>query len=528
MTLVSRFLYPPALALVLVFLDEAGRLDNEHTKIDNLNDIDDCDRGAAPKLSICSYANSIVSSNFALSSSTTDGSSVPSSVFDHKAHKESRDECLLRPAQEALSRHLCSRDKDLTILAEDGIFVNPSGAKNFLSPIAITYVSDEVVTSMPARHRHITIHARIAGVFPDSFPDGLESDDEVLLRPMVTLDVDELTASQLRDVLCGWELWVDTATLKVPFPQNFDPLNPAHYSPNDPHAEVHGVMAELYLDLAPSLRQLLVDRNRKRSFISSNGQIRCTCAASLLENPGKPSELYPLWPRLLFPNQNTSSTHPFQCMALVKFLKIILYGPSSIDSSGTGNRVAESGPLGCEKDHRGDDCNGSDPPRPVIYKDQGPQWRYLNERFKLFLNQGHGGDVEDLLKRLQQAELSEVTCLSSPPAHVAQPMGAAERRSSTEVQAPVNDQMGQPPKDANTDTKLMADDHELDIAVRRPKRQSKKKQPPLKSFLQTVALLDQALTILGPCENWGSVLMGMNGNEATQELIRLKRDIWSG
>ncbi|KAI9430755.1 hypothetical protein H4582DRAFT_2063409 [Lactarius indigo] len=90
MTLVSRFLYPPALALVLVFLDEAGRLDNEHTKIDNLNDIDDCDRGAAPKLSICSYANSIVSSNFALSSSTTDGSSVPSSVFDHKAHKESK------------------------------------------------------------------------------------------------------------------------------------------------------------------------------------------------------------------------------------------------------------------------------------------------------------------------------------------------------------------------------------------------------------------------------------------------------
>ncbi|KAH9037633.1 hypothetical protein EDB85DRAFT_1935628 [Lactarius pseudohatsudake] len=38
---------------------------------------------------------------------------------------------------------------------------------------------------------------------------------------------------------------------------------------------------------------------------------------------------------------------------------------------------------------------------------------------------------------------------------------------------------------------------------------------------RTVALLDQALSILGPRENWGSVLSGVNGNEATQELIGL-------
>ncbi|KAI9433159.1 hypothetical protein H4582DRAFT_2187437 [Lactarius indigo] len=503
---------------------------------------------------------------------------------------------------------------------------------------------------------------------PDSFPDGLESDDEALLRPMVTLDVDELTASQLRDSLKNiqidyqllvekykalkidrdelaasrrptnaaraprgslsgeskeishaggrfsvvGELWVDTATLEVPFPQNFDPLNPARYSPDDPHAEVRGVMAELYLDLAPSLRQLLADRNRKRSFISiflkqlnqerANSVHLVRTYAShvlevdstfflktfdrtsapvlrrLLENPGKPSELYPLWPRLLFPDQDTSSTRPFQCMALVKFLKIILYGPSSIDGSGTGNRAPKAVLWGvkrttagmiamaatlliyaCSQDQSFTRTKG---PSGVIWKERFKLYKesiirfpisYRTELFSWFnghlfktdleaatsssgtgsLNQGHGGDVEDLLKRLQQAELSEVTCLSSPPAHVAQPMGAADddpalipytqSPSSNGVRgpAPVNDQMGQPPKDANTDTKLMADDHELDIAVRRPKRQSKKKQPPLKSFLQTVALLDQALTILGPCENWGSVLMGMNGNEATRELIRL-------
>ena len=40
--------------------------------------------------SASSYANSIVSSNFTLSSSTTDGSSAPSSLFDHKPREESK------------------------------------------------------------------------------------------------------------------------------------------------------------------------------------------------------------------------------------------------------------------------------------------------------------------------------------------------------------------------------------------------------------------------------------------------------
>jgi hypothetical protein len=38
---------------------------------------------------------------------------------------------------------------------------------------------------------------------------------------------------------------------------------------------------------------------------------------------------------------------------------------------------------------------------------------------------------------------------------------------------------------------------------------------------QARALLDQALFVLGPRENWGFVLTDVNGNEATQELIGL-------
>ncbi|KAI9466556.1 hypothetical protein BJY52DRAFT_1232789 [Lactarius psammicola] len=38
---------------------------------------------------------------------------------------------------------------------------------------------------------------------------------------------------------------------------------------------------------------------------------------------------------------------------------------------------------------------------------------------------------------------------------------------------------------------------------------------------QAVALLDQALSVLGPRENWGPVLTDVNGNEATRELIGL-------
>jgi len=46
--------------------------------------------GDYASVSVSSFANSIVSSNFTLSSSTTDGSSAPSSLFDHKPREESK------------------------------------------------------------------------------------------------------------------------------------------------------------------------------------------------------------------------------------------------------------------------------------------------------------------------------------------------------------------------------------------------------------------------------------------------------
>ncbi|KAH9161732.1 hypothetical protein EDB89DRAFT_1913721 [Lactarius sanguifluus] len=122
------------------------------------------------------------------------------------------------------------------------------------------------------------------------FPDGFESDNEVLLQPVMPSAVNELTVEELcelfktlqidylaekykalkidcdelaasrrptnaarapRGSLSGeskeislaggrfsvvGELWVDATMLDVAFPHGFDPLNPAHYSANDPHA----------------------------------------------------------------------------------------------------------------------------------------------------------------------------------------------------------------------------------------------------------------------------------------------------
>ncbi|KAN0103716.1 hypothetical protein V8E52_003121, partial [Russula decolorans] len=56
--------------------------------------------GDYPSVSfVPSYAHSVVSSNFTLSSGTTDGSSAPSSIFDHnKPRNEPQDECVFEPA----------------------------------------------------------------------------------------------------------------------------------------------------------------------------------------------------------------------------------------------------------------------------------------------------------------------------------------------------------------------------------------------------------------------------------------------
>ncbi|KAH9033614.1 hypothetical protein EDB85DRAFT_1890140 [Lactarius pseudohatsudake] len=458
----------------------------------------------------------------------------------------------------------------------------------------------------------------------DPFPDGFESDNEVLLQPVTPSAVNELTVGELRELfktlqldyqslakkykalkidrdelaasrrpanaaraprgslsgeskeisLAGGrfsvagELWVDAAMLDVTFPQGFDPLNPARYSANDPHANARGVMAELYLDLAPHLQQLLMDRDRKKSFKSiflrqlnqeraNSVHLTCTYAGKvlqvdsncfftrtfdrtnvpalrrLLENPNKPSDLYPLWSPLLFPNQDIHSTRPFQSMPLVRCLRLILFGPSSIDGEGAAKRTTKGVLWGVKKTTPGMIATAATLLVYACSQDQsfsrtmgpsGVSWKARFDLYKqsiirfpigyrtellswfdklLFKNsgaasgsssgagsltgdQGHG-EVEDLIERVNQA-----TITSSPPAHVAQPVDADNHdpTPSSRAQSPSSDgalgpspgQMGQPPKDARTTDsdqteELMEDDHEQNIAARRPKRQSGNKQP---------------------------------------------------
>jgi len=67
--------------------------------------------------SVSSYAQSVVSSNFTLSSGTTDGSSAPSSIFDHKPRDE--------PKTNAFSNQLKKLYRDIShletkLLADSG------------------------------------------------------------------------------------------------------------------------------------------------------------------------------------------------------------------------------------------------------------------------------------------------------------------------------------------------------------------------------------------------------------------------
>ena len=67
--------------------------------------------------SVSSHANSIVSFNFTLSSSTTDGSSAPSSLFDHKPREESKTSAFSAQLKK-LYRDISSLEKK--ILADSG------------------------------------------------------------------------------------------------------------------------------------------------------------------------------------------------------------------------------------------------------------------------------------------------------------------------------------------------------------------------------------------------------------------------
>ncbi|KAN0128941.1 hypothetical protein V8E53_004713 [Lactarius tabidus] len=73
------------------------------------------------------------------------------------------------------------------------------------------------------------------------------------------------------------KLWVSRAMLDIPFPENFDPSNPAHYS--DPNAEAHGTISELYMDLKPHLQSYLADPFQAGVSRSSSTPISSSGAA---------------------------------------------------------------------------------------------------------------------------------------------------------------------------------------------------------------------------------------------------------
>ncbi len=72
------------------------------------------------------------------------------------------------------------------------------------------------------------------------------------------------------------ELWVNKTTLDIAFPQGFDPLNPDRYS--DLHTEARGVIAEVYLGLAPPLQKALADHNRREAFKTAVS-FNCLCTS---------------------------------------------------------------------------------------------------------------------------------------------------------------------------------------------------------------------------------------------------------
>ncbi|KAI9433793.1 hypothetical protein BJY52DRAFT_1198444 [Lactarius psammicola] len=270
----------------------------------------------------------------------------------------------------------------------------------------------------------------------------------------------------------------------------FDPLNPNRYS--DPCAEARGVIAELYLDLAPHLQQSLADPNRRETFktiffrqlnqeransvhlvrtfagtllnvnptffMKTFDHKNAPALRRLLENPEKPGTQFLIWPQLLFPNHDTSSTRPLQCEPIVRFLKLILYGPSSLDGSEDvgGRKCSTKGVLwsvgkttpgmivmaatlliyACSEDRSFSKTEGASgvnwDQHFKLYKQAILRFpdNYRMDLFAWFdmrvfakastvSSSGSGSlhqgleDVEDLVERLHQAEVTSIT--SNPP-----------------------------------------------------------------------------------------------------------------
>ncbi|KAH9168439.1 hypothetical protein EDB89DRAFT_1909282 [Lactarius sanguifluus] len=194
---------------------------------------------------------------------------------------------------------------------------------------------------------------------------------------MVTLagDETEILRAGARFSVFG-EPWVDRLVFAIPFPGNVDPLDRAGY--NNGKTENLALTAELYKSLPKHLQKTLAnDKQRdvfRDIFLKKLGQERATSVHAarvhaarilkletkffekdfdranapelqkLLENPAEPDKKYPIFPPLIFPNHDVHSNYPFKCDALLAFLRVILHGPSSINSTGeaTSNRKRAS------------------------------------------------------------------------------------------------------------------------------------------------------------------------------------------
>ncbi|KAH8978620.1 hypothetical protein EDB92DRAFT_1987350 [Lactarius akahatsu] len=176
------------------------------------------------------------------------------------------------------------------------------------------------------------------------------------------------------------ELWLSKTTLGIPLPEGVDPLNPSRY--NDPAggSEARAVIAELYSHLKPHLQLALADDDRCESFKeiylaqfnqeradtvhaarlfasqlfdgvnlsprlfarkSVNDRMTSTELKNLLGNPRQPGVAYPSFPRLIYPNYDVTSNRPYRSMALIKFLRIKLWGPSSIEDETVAKRATK-------------------------------------------------------------------------------------------------------------------------------------------------------------------------------------------